>query len=304
MLESSHRECLDNANARFDRWEAGERATPEEYYEATRYGIATESFGEGPSEYMWGQAKDGPGYTGHVQDAATGLTYMQQRYYDPTIGRFLSVDPVNANSGTGANFNRYWYANNSPYKFTDPDGRIAYLSGNTVYIPVYFTGSGATDSFIDSVVSAASKLQTEDMTRFVVVPVDRVMGGVNVLDVSPGRNRYTTFGSGVIGAPGVIPNSAAHIDSRKGDLARTGLHEILHFARLLDRYKEDPRSTWEHRFYTPPLPGYEGSIMAEVKGNSVRSTETEFLQDAFNGLHGSTEWEKLQERIEQESRSE
>ena len=26
---------------------------------------------------------DGPGFTGHVQDAATGLTYMQQRYYDP-----------------------------------------------------------------------------------------------------------------------------------------------------------------------------------------------------------------------------
>jgi len=67
---------------------------------------------------------DGPGYTGHVEDAATGLTYMQQRYYDPAIGRFLSVDPVTANSGTGANFNRYWYANNNPYRFTDPDGRM------------------------------------------------------------------------------------------------------------------------------------------------------------------------------------
>ena len=39
---------------------------------------------------------DGPGFTGHVQDALTGLTYMQQRYYDPGIGRFLSVDPVTA----------------------------------------------------------------------------------------------------------------------------------------------------------------------------------------------------------------
>ena len=66
---------------------------------------------------------DGPGFTGHVQDAATGLTYMQQRYYDPVIGRFLSVDPVTAYSMPGANFNRYWYANNNPYKFTDPDGR-------------------------------------------------------------------------------------------------------------------------------------------------------------------------------------
>lgn len=70
-------------------------------------------------------AYDGVGYTGHVVDGATGLTYMQQRYYDPQIGRFLSVDPVTANSSTGANFNRYWYANNSPYKFNDPDGRLA-----------------------------------------------------------------------------------------------------------------------------------------------------------------------------------
>ncbi len=67
---------------------------------------------------------DGPGYTGHVQDAATGLTYMQQRYYDPGIGRFLSVDPVAADPNTGVMFNRYRYANNNPYKFTDPDGRI------------------------------------------------------------------------------------------------------------------------------------------------------------------------------------
>lgn len=67
--------------------------------------------------------KDGPGYTGHVQDATTGLTYMQQRYYDAQIGRFLSVDPVTAGSVPGANFNRYWYGSNNPYKFSDPDGR-------------------------------------------------------------------------------------------------------------------------------------------------------------------------------------
>ncbi|HEY4581907.1 MAG TPA: RHS repeat-associated core domain-containing protein [Lysobacter sp.] len=69
-------------------------------------------------------AYQGIGYTGHVMDAATGLTYMQQRYYDPSIGRFLSVDPVTADGNTGDNFNRYWYANNNPYKFTDPDGRL------------------------------------------------------------------------------------------------------------------------------------------------------------------------------------
>jgi RHS repeat-associated protein len=65
---------------------------------------------------------DRAGYTGHVMDSASGLTYMQQRYYDPQIGRFLSIDPI-AVRLIGDNFNRYAYAFNSPYKFTDPDGR-------------------------------------------------------------------------------------------------------------------------------------------------------------------------------------
>jgi hypothetical protein len=47
---------------------------------------------------------------------------MQQRYYDPRVGRFWSVDPVTVSS-VGGNFNRYWYGNDNPYRFTDPDGR-------------------------------------------------------------------------------------------------------------------------------------------------------------------------------------
>jgi len=69
--------------------------------------------------------RDGPGYTGHEEDPATGLVYMQQRYYDPQAGRFLSVDPVSVNPDTGANFNRYWYAQDNPYTHADPDGRCA-----------------------------------------------------------------------------------------------------------------------------------------------------------------------------------
>lgn len=36
---------------------------------------------------------------------------------------FASVDPVTADPNTGANYNRYAYANNNPYRFIDPDGR-------------------------------------------------------------------------------------------------------------------------------------------------------------------------------------
>jgi RHS repeat-associated protein len=71
------------------------------------------------------QYQNGPAFTGHMEDGATGLTYMKARYYDPVAMRFISPDPVYVDLGTGGNFNRYWYANNNPYTYTDPDGRLA-----------------------------------------------------------------------------------------------------------------------------------------------------------------------------------
>lgn len=77
-------------------------------------------YGEGtPSQ------KSGLGYTGHLEDPELGLTYMQQRFYDPVIGRFYSNDPVGFTTQTPVTFSRYAYANNNPYKFTDPDGRAS-----------------------------------------------------------------------------------------------------------------------------------------------------------------------------------
>ncbi len=72
-----------------------------------------------------GAVPQGVGYTGHVNDADTALVYMQQRYYDPIAGAFLSVDPVVTDWDSGRQFNRYVYAHNNPYGFVDPDGRLA-----------------------------------------------------------------------------------------------------------------------------------------------------------------------------------
>ncbi len=65
---------------------------------------------------------EAPGYTGQYEDPLTGLTYMQARYYDADLGRFISTDPVAARAGDVFNFNRYAYANDNPLNFTDPTG--------------------------------------------------------------------------------------------------------------------------------------------------------------------------------------
>ena len=92
--------------------------------EADANGNITATFDYAPyGSQALGTAPSGPGYTGHVNDPDTGLVYMQARYYDPVVGRFISTDPVGPAAGNPFNFNRFAYANNSPAVNIDPDGR-------------------------------------------------------------------------------------------------------------------------------------------------------------------------------------
>jgi len=56
------------------------------------------------------------GYLGQPADT-TGLAYLDNRYYDPDLGVFLSVDPLVATTGTP-----YLYANANPTTLSDPSG--------------------------------------------------------------------------------------------------------------------------------------------------------------------------------------
>lgn len=73
---------------------------------------------------------EGPGYTSHVHDDETTI-YMQARYYDPTIGRFLSTDAVKAMPGSLSGMNPYAYVSNNPINRIDPSGNYERGTGWT-----------------------------------------------------------------------------------------------------------------------------------------------------------------------------
>jgi RHS repeat-associated protein len=67
-------------------------------------------------------------YAGYQYDRETGLYYLIARYYHPTHGVFLSLDPDPGDSDDILTQNGYTYANNNPVMLVDPDGHWVWLA--------------------------------------------------------------------------------------------------------------------------------------------------------------------------------
>ena len=67
-------------------------------------------------------------YRGYVYDYETGFYYLQSRYYDPTVGRFISAD-VLLSTGQGVmGHNCYAYCLGNPVNMRDDSGSIPQTS--------------------------------------------------------------------------------------------------------------------------------------------------------------------------------
>ena len=226
-------------------------------------------------EQLTPAVQGGPGYTGHVQDAATGLVYMQQRYYDPQLGIFLSVDPVTAYTNPIVSFNRYRYANGNPYSFLDPNGMDAiYVSDRLkVVIPVYFEGNMASAEMKAAVISKVASLQSGYMglNSFQAVEADAPGVGVNRLVL--GDSFHPSFGNAGEGTWGGAGGSYIHINCVVGDCAGKAAHDLLHAAGVsVEGYIDSGR--FENRKFEGFRNGYGPEhIMAHPGGNQVKSNE-------------------------------
>ena len=79
-------------------------------------------------------------YRGYCYDYETGFYYLQSRYYDPEIGRFLNVDAIDilGIQNDSLDFDLYAYCNNDPVNHTDPSGYFAIAMTFKAVYYVYF----------------------------------------------------------------------------------------------------------------------------------------------------------------------
>lgn len=61
-------------------------------------------------------------FTGKELDTDIGLYYYGVRYYNPAIGRFVSMDPWEGDIKDPQTLNKYSYVMNNPLKYVDPTG--------------------------------------------------------------------------------------------------------------------------------------------------------------------------------------
>jgi large repetitive protein len=65
------------------------------------------------------------GYRGESFEDLTRLQYLRARYYEPSTGRFLGVDPFEGDVSSPVSRHRYLYGNANPVSYADPSGMFS-----------------------------------------------------------------------------------------------------------------------------------------------------------------------------------
>ena len=139
-------------------------------------------------------------YRGYYYDTETGFYYLQSRYYDPALGRFINADSYTSTGQDYIGYNMFAYCNNNPVILQDNIGEFGWLSISLV---------GAA---IGAVVSAATSVVTQYVTSGEVnwksVGVAAVSGAVSgFLSASPLGLTGQRVAGGILGGASYLADS-------------------------------------------------------------------------------------------------
>jgi RHS repeat-associated protein len=141
-------------------------------------------------------------FTGREWDSETGLYYYRARYYDPTIGRFISEDPIGF-TGIG---NFYAYVRNNPINLTDPMGLCPYDDAKKAQCLQKAWGANSASLLID--LTGLFVGGSEEAKLLQQVAFSLVNGALSVA-TNDSANHRGAFGA-TLGITGILTNLSTY----------------------------------------------------------------------------------------------
>ena len=114
-------------------------------------------------------------YRGYYQDNETGWYYLNSRYYDSLVGRFINADDVGILSETAGDINGlnlYAYCYNNPVMYIDPSGELVI----SLLIIGFFIGAGVAGGI--SIVAQGLTVGWDNINWW-QVGLDALIGGIS-----------------------------------------------------------------------------------------------------------------------------
>jgi RHS repeat-associated protein len=198
-----------------------------------------------------GRTPEPTGYIGERNDAETGLLFLNARYYDPVLARFISPDWFDPHQA-GVGMNRYTYADNDPVNKSDANGHAAEEGGNDygnepsteraptqIYINTSDwnsanSGAGSWSDTIGSYASSAGDAIRQeasnafdraksDAQKFMEDPVGKTLKTIDAIPPNPAGAVAKGAVTGVGAMAALVSRSCHHICTNKNTIsAATG----------------------------------------------------------------------------------
>jgi RHS repeat-associated protein len=238
------------------------------------------------------------GFIGERHDAETGFLYLNARYYDPALARFISPDWWDPNQ-PGVGMNRYTYSDNDPVNKSDPNGHIwnfvgaaafeALIELSTQSLEVAY-GVRDSVSFGDVAMAAASGAAMSGLgsAAAAVKGAGRVADAVKAGSHSKSAKEMAKELSDRLG------KNSVNI-STQGKAGRVDLTGASHFDKKARVDIETP-----HVFSATKNVGPNGKV--NLSDKSVRPADKQDVRNARNAAERQSAREKAQQEAREKSK--